>query len=99
MPKVIFTSDAVLDLEILRELLRERKSQAPARAARILAAKIIQLSSNPKLGRPVELTDGTVVREFSVSLAEDDCTALFCQEGDAIVILLVRHKSEVGYCL
>lgn len=99
MPQVVFTPDAVLDLEVLRELLRERGSQAPARAAKILAAKFTQLSFNPKLGRPVELPDGTIVRELGISLLEDDCTALFRQEGETIVVLLLRHKSEVGYCL
>lgn len=97
MPQVIFTPDAVLDLEILRELLREKETQATTRAAKIVSAKITQLTLNAGLGRPVELPDGTLARELVVNLGEDDCTALYCQEGDAIVVLLVRHRDEVGY--
>ena len=99
MPQVIFTPDAVLDLEILRELLKERGSQASTRAAKIIAARITQLSLNTKLGRSVELPDGELARELGINLAEDDCTAIYRQDGDTIVVLLVRHKDEVGYCL
>ncbi len=99
MPQVIFTPDAVLDLEILRELLKERETQASTRAAKILSAKITQLTLNAGLGRPVELPDGTLARELGINLALDDCTVLYCQEGDTIVVLLIRHRDEAGYGL
>ena len=99
MPQVIFTPDAVLDLEILRELLKEKGSQASARAAKIMAAKITQLSLNAGLGRSVELPGGTLARELVVNLVDDDCSVMYCQDGDATVVLLVRHKDEVGYSL
>lgn len=99
MPRVIFTPDAVLDLEILRERLKEKSAKLVSSAAKILAAKITQLSLNAKLGRLVELPDGTLARELGFNLSCEEYTALYTQEGGTVIVLLIRHKDEIGYGL
>lgn len=98
MPQVIFTPAAVLDLKILRGLLKEKGTRPVDSAAKILTAKITQLSMNAKLGRPVELPDGTLARELGLSLSGEECAALYAQDGELVVVLLVRSKEEIGYC-
>lgn len=97
MPQVIFTADAMLDLKVLRERQSHKSAQAPARAAKIIAAKITQLRLNPKLGRTVVLPDGTYALEVTFNLIDEEYAAIYRQVDNTLAVLLIRRTDEVGY--
>ncbi|MSP95633.1 MAG: type II toxin-antitoxin system RelE/ParE family toxin [Betaproteobacteria bacterium] len=95
MAQVIFSQEALADLERLGEFLLE---QAPGSAADILTrvtGAIEILADHPLIGRRVE----GELRELVISRGNSGYLALYCFDvvGEIVRLLRIRHQREAGY--
>lgn len=96
MPTVIFAPTAIRDLERLREFLRTKNPQAAQRAGEAILQGVRILGSQPHLGRPVaDLPEE--FREWLIDFGESGYVARYRLDGEAVVILAVRHQRESGF--
>lgn len=96
MPQVRFAQAALQDLTRLREFLRPKSPVAAQRAAATITKTIQLLGQHPQIGRPVEDMDPEF-RELVIDFGDSGYIALYRLEGDAVVVLAIRHQREVGY--
>lgn len=95
MAKVIYSDDALEDLERIIEFLISSSPDAAAAAIGRIRQAIEVLSDHPVLGRRV---DG-LRRELVISRGASGYLALyrFDEGGDLVRILRIRHQREAGY--
>lgn len=96
MPSLIWTPQALRDLQRLHRFLCKRDASAARRAIRAIRDSAKLLTLQPDAGRLVpELESG--FREWIIDFGASGYVALYrCDAGKA-VILAVRHQSEAGY--
>ena len=94
MTELVYTEQALLDLERLSDFLLETDPQAQNTAALILDALEI-LVQHPEIGRKVHFGQ----RELVISRGRTGYLALyrFLPAIDRILVLAVRHQRESGY--
>lgn len=96
MPAVIFAPAAIRDLERLREFLRTKNPQAARCAGEAILHGVHILGSQPHLGRPVEDLPEEF-REWLIDFGDSGYVARYRIDGEAVVILAVRHQRETGF--
>lgn len=96
MPQVKYASGAIRDLQRLRAFLQPKNPLAAKRAGDTIMKAMQILGQQPQIGRPV---DGLpeVFREWLINFGDSGYVARYRYDGDAVVILAVRHQKEVGY--
>ena len=95
MAQVVFSTEAVADLERLADFLREQSpGAATATLALVLDAAEI-LASHPLIGRRVE----GELRELVMSRGNSGYLGLYVFDArrDLVRVLRVRHQREAGY--
>lgn len=96
VPRVIFSAAAIRDLERLREFLRPKDNAAAKRAGQAIVNGVQLLGAHPTMGRPVE--DLPVeYREWLIGFGGSGYVARYRINGEAVVILAVRHQKEAGF--
>lgn len=96
MPHLIWSEDALRDVRRLRRFLDPKNPAAAARAAGTIRRAVRILADYPGAGRPVEgMTDR--FRELVIPFGNGGYLARYELDGEAVVILRVRHQSEAGY--
>jgi len=95
MPRVRFAPAAIRDLERLREFLRPRSPVAARRAGEVIVKAVQVLGLQPRLGRPIEDTPDEL-REWIIDFGDSGYVARYRIDPDAVTILAVRHRKEVG---
>ena len=96
MPQVIYAPGAIRDLQRLREFLRPKNPVAAKRAADTIMKALQVLGLQPQIGRPVEdMSDQ--YREWMIDFGDSGYVARYRFDGEAVIILAVRHQKEVGY--
>lgn len=95
MARLIYSEQALRDLERLAEFLLESDPQAAAETLGLVAEAVTMLARHPLIGRPAE----PGLRELVISRGRTGYMALYSfeQAEDAILILAVRHQREAGY--
>jgi plasmid stabilization system protein ParE len=96
VPRVIWTSDALADVQRLYRFLAAKDGNAARRAAQIIRADVKILAHQPQIGRPVEDMEHHY-REWLIDFGDSGYVVLYRLEGDTAAILAVRHQKEVGY--
>ena len=95
MAKVVFSAEALADLERLTEFLIEKSPEAAVDTLGLVLDATGVLASHPLIGRRVEAE----LRELVVSRGNSGYLALYVYDAarDLVRILRVRHQREAGY--
>lgn len=96
MPKLIWTPEALADVQRLYRFLASRDEGAARRAVQAIRAGVKILAQRPRIGRPVENMEPEF-REWPIGFGHSGYVALYHFDGDTAVILAVRHQKEAGY--
>lgn len=95
MPQLIWTDNALMDVQRLYRFLAVKNHDAarrPVQAIRIQARIIAEL---PGVGKPVSDMPESY-REWPIDLGDSGYIARYRLVGDTAVILAVWHKREAG---
>jgi addiction module RelE/StbE family toxin len=95
LARLIYSEQALTDLERLADFLIEADAAAAAETVALIEEAVEILRRHPLMGRPVH----SGLRELVISRGRSGYVALYSFEAgqDAVLILAVRHQREVGY--
>lgn len=96
MPQLIWTPNALADVQRLYRWLQPKDADAAQRAVAAIRAGVKVLAQSPRIGRPVEDMDPEY-RERLIGFGNSGYVALYRIEGETVAILAVRHQKEAGY--
>jgi len=93
--QVIYSVDALADLERLGEFLLEQSLESANAALMSVTQAIEILAAHPLIGRRVE----GELRELVISRGHWGYLALYCFDvvADTVRLLRIRHQREAGY--
>lgn len=96
MPRLIWTPQALADVQRLYRFLSSKNMDAARRAVQAIRQGVKVLTLQPGMGRPIE--DLPVeFREWVIDFGDSGYVARYRLDGDAIVVLAVRHQKEAGF--
>ena len=95
MSELVYTEQALLDLERLSDFLLETDPQAAEDTAVLILDALEILVQHPEIGRKVHFGQ----RELVISRGRTGYLALyrFLPHVDRVLVLAVRHQRESGY--
>ena len=95
MAKLIYSENALADLERLTDFLIESDPSAAEETVGLIEEAVALLKRHPLIGRPVEHE----LRELVISRGRTGYVALYSfeEDHDAVLILAIRHQREAGY--
>lgn len=96
MPRLIWTPQALADVQRLYRFLAGKNIDAAQRAVKAIRQGVKVLTLQPGMGRPIE--DLPIeFREWLIDFGDSGYVARYRLDGDAIVVLAVRHQREAGF--
>lgn len=96
MPRLIWTPQALADVQRLYRFLASKNIDAARRAVQAMRQGARVLAFQPAMGRPIE--DLPVeFREWLIDFGDSGYVARYRLDGDVIVVLAVRHQKEAGF--
>ena len=96
MAHVVWASSALKDLARLQQFLADKNPNAARRAIRAIRNGLNLLTTHPEIGRHVEDMEPEF-REWLIRFGSSGYVALYRFDGNAAVVLAVRHAKEAGY--
>ncbi|WP_188065003.1 type II toxin-antitoxin system RelE/ParE family toxin [Sphingobium sp. KCTC 72723] len=96
MSRLIWTAEALADVQRLYRWLLPKDAEAAKRAVGAIRAGVRILAQQPRIGRPVEDMDPEY-REKPIDFGNSGYVVLYRVEQDVVVLLAVRHRKEAGY--
>lgn len=95
MTELVYTEQALLDLERLSDFLLEADPQVAEHTTVLILDALEILVQHPEIGRKVHLGQ----RELVISRGRTGYLALyrFLPHVDRVLVLAVRHQRESGY--
>lgn len=95
MARLIYTANALADLERLTDFLLESDPAAALHTLELIEEAVGILRRHPQVGRPLDQS----LRELVISRGRSGYVALYSHEEheDCILILAIRHQREAGY--
>lgn len=96
MPQLIWSPEALADVQRLYRFLAEKNPDAARRAASAIRDGMQIVVKHPDVGRPVDDMDPEF-REWPISFGASGYVALYRLEKDVALVVAVRHQKEVGY--
>lgn len=96
MSQVIFAPAAIRDLQRLRDFLRPKSAEAAQRAGQAIRQGVMILGTHPRLGRTTEDLP-EAFREWLIDFGDSGYVVRYRIDGDAVIILAIRHQKEAGY--
>ena len=96
MARLIYTEDALADLDRLADFLLANESVAAAETASLIEEAVHVLRNHPLIGRDAE--EG--MRELMVSRGRTGYVVMYSIEQapqDVVLVLAIRHQRECGY--
>ena len=95
MTRLIFTRNALADIERLVDVLSPTLEVEANKTAGVIAGGLEILLTHPAVGRPVR----NKLRELVISRGATGYVALyrFDANADLVVVLALRHQREAGY--
>ncbi len=96
MPRLIWSPEALRDVERLYHFLAEKNPDAARRAAKSIREGMKILADQTGVGRPVEDMDPEF-REWLIPFGDSGYVSLYRFDGETAVVLAVRHQREAGY--
>ena len=98
MPQLIWSPEALEDVQRLYRFLDEKNPDAAKRAASAIRDGMKIVADHPDVGRPVDDMDPEF-QEWPISFGASGYVALYRLEKDVALVVAVRHQKEVGYQL
>lgn len=96
MPRLIWTPNALADVQRLYRWLSDKDANAARRAVAAIRAGVRILAQSPRIGRPVEDMEPEY-RERLLDFGNSGYVALYRLEGETVAALAVRYRKEAGY--
>lgn len=96
MPRLIWTGQALADVQRLYRFLASKSPDAARRAVAALRAQVRILESQPGVGRSVSDADPEY-RTWPVDFGDSGYIVLYRFDGEQVSILAVRHQREAGF--
>lgn len=95
MTELLYSEQALLDLERLTDFLLATNPHAAEGTARLIFEALEILQAHPEIGRKVAFAQ----RELVISRGRTGYLALyrFFPRADSVLILALRHQREAGY--
>jgi len=90
MNEIIYTQEAIADLQRLREFIAENNPSAAQRIARELISRISQLQQMPMMGRPVASAPEEIIRDMVFG----KYTVRYVVHAQTLGILRIWHHYE-----
>jgi plasmid stabilization system protein ParE len=93
--KVVYSADALADLERLIEFLLQSAPEGAAQALAQVRSAVLILGSHPRIGRRVD----SHRRQLVISQGASGYVALYRHDvvQDVVRILRIRHQREAGF--
>ncbi len=96
MPRLIWTPNALADVQRLHRWLLPKDAEAASRAVATIRGGVQILAQSPRVGRPGEDMDPEF-REKLIDFGNNGYVVLYRLDGETVAILAVRHQKEAGY--
>ena len=96
MPRLIWSPQALLDVQRLHRFLAEKNAAAARRAVQATRQGVKVLAAQPGIGRPVDEMEPEF-REWLIDFGDSGYVALYHYDGATAVLLAVRHPREAGF--
>ena len=96
MPRLIWTPEALLDVQRLYRFLAPKSLDAAKRAVKAIRQGVNVLEQQPGMGRPVEDMDN-VFRDWIIDFGESGYVARYRVDQNFVTVLAVRHQKETGF--
>ena len=96
MPRLIWTPEALRDVQRCYRFLATRNPRAATRAVQSIREGMQTVAAHPAVGRPVEKMDPEF-REWLIGFGGSGYIVLNRLDGDRAVVLAVRHQREARY--
>jgi len=96
LPRLIWSPEALADVQRLYRFLAEKNPDAARHAARAIRDGMQVVADHPDVGRPVDDMDPEF-QEWPISFGASGYVALYRLQQDVALVVAVRHQKEVGY--
>ncbi len=96
MPRLIWTSQALEDVQRIYRFLLPKNADAARRAVQALRVGVKVLAQQPHLGRFADDMEPEF-REWPIRFGDSGYIALYRVDAEIVAILAVRHQKEAGY--
>ena len=96
MPRLIWSPQALLDVQRLYRFLAPQNQEAAKRAVAAIRRGVKVLSLQPGIGRPVLDMDDEC-RDWIIDFGDSGYVARYRLDAGDITILALRHQREVGF--
>lgn len=96
MPRLIWSPQALLDVQRLYRFLAQKNQDAAKRAVTAIRQGVKVLSLQPGIGRPVEDMDDDF-RDWIIDFGDSGDAARYRLDAEKVIVLAVRHQKEAGF--
>ena len=96
MPQLIWSPQALFDVQRLYRFLAHKNQDAAKRAVTAIRQGVKVLSLQPGMGRPVEDMSEDF-RDWIIDFGDSGYVARYRLEAHNVIILAVRHQKEAGF--
>lgn len=96
MAQLIWSPQALLDVQRLYRLLALKNQDAAKRAVTVIRQDVKVLSLQPGMGRPVPDMDDEF-RDWIIDFGDSGYVARYRLDAQYVIILAVRHQKEAGF--
>ncbi len=96
MPQLIWSPEALADVQRLYRFLAERNPVSARRAAGAIRDGMQIVADHPDVGRPVDDMDPEF-QEWPISFGASGYVVLYRLQQETALVVAVRHQKEVGY--
>jgi plasmid stabilization system protein ParE len=96
MRQLIWSPQALLDVQRLYRFLAPKNQDAAKRAVATIRQGVKVLSLQPGVGRPVADMDDEF-RDWIIDFGDSGYVARYRLEARYVIILAVRHQKEAGF--
>ena len=95
MPQLIWSPQALHDVQRLYRFLASKNLESAKRAVTAIRQGVNVLSLQPGMGRPVEDMENEF-RDWIIDFGDGGYVARYRIDGKQLIILAVRHRKEAG---
>lgn len=96
MPQLIWSPEALADVQRLYRFLVEKNPDAAKAAAQAIRDGMQIVADHPEVGRPADNMDPEF-REWPISFGASGYVALYRLDRNVALVVAVRHQKEAGY--
>ncbi|PUE13565.1 type II toxin-antitoxin system RelE/ParE family toxin [Limnohabitans sp. WS1] len=96
MPQLIWSPQALLDVQRLYRFLALRNQDAAKRAIKAIRQEVKVLSLQPGMGRPAQDMNDEF-RDWIIDFGDSGYVARYRLDVQYVIILAVRHQKEAGF--